>query len=50
MIEIIKTGLIVSLIVLLDHLESKIEEERKVKQDERKHRRTNLGRHFDDFS
>jgi hypothetical protein len=49
LIEIIMTGLIVSLIVFLDRLESNIEEERRVKQDERKHYRTNLGNHFDDF-
>lgn len=48
--EIIMTGLIVGLIAFLDYLENNIEEERRVKQDERKRYRTNLGNHFDDFS
>ena len=49
LVEIILTGLIVSLIVFLDYLENNFEEERRVKQDERKHYRANLGDRFDDF-
>lgn len=47
--EIIMTGLIVGLIAFLDYLENNFEEERRAKRDERKHYRTNLGDHFDDF-
>lgn len=42
--------LIVLLVIIFDDVDYKWKQGKEMKQDERKHYRTYLGRHFDDFS